>query len=220
MRILILSMVSLFLISSSAFADSAANRKEKMLYIGITPIGIHIPTLLTSPAQVGFFLGDSLMIGVESGENTFTDTDTATNSSSSITYKNEGIWTRYFAGNSFNFLFAYNKRTFTADATITESIYNSTTSSYATAQVDASVVAEANVLTFGIGNQWNLGGFVLGADWLVGSSLSSATNSYAISTNTGIDTAVAEADLDQIGKDLNDLSALPGILILTLGFSF
>ena len=220
MRILILSCLSLLMMGSVAFADSAANRKDRIAYIGITPIGIHIPTILTQPAQIGFFLGDSLLVGMESGEKTYTNTDSSTNSESSFTYKNEGIFTRYFAGNSFNFLFAYNKRTFTGDATVSESSFNYSSYTYDTVTATATVVAEASVLTFGIGNQWNLGGFVIGADWLVGSSLSSSTNSYTVETNTGIDTTDLEEDLDQIGKDLNDISALPGILILTLGFSF
>ena len=223
MRILILSVVSLFLVNGLAFgADSRANRAERVGYIGISPVGIHIPTLLTNPVQVGFFLGDSLMVGLESGEAKFEDTDSTTGATSSVTYTNQGAWTRYFAGNSFNFLFAYNKRTFSGDATVSETkstTVNGTTVS-ATATAAAAVEAEANVLTFGIGNQWNLGGFVLGVDWLVGSSLSSSSNSYAVSTNTGVDTATIESDLDKLGKDLNDISALPGLLILTLGFSF
>ena len=223
MRILILSIVSLFLVNGLAFgADSRANRAERIGYIGMTPIGIHIPTILTQPVQVGVFLGDSLMVGLETGEAKFEDTDSDTNATSSVTYTNQGAWTRYFAGNSFNFLFAYNKRTFSGSATVTETQTTTVngTSVSATARADASVEAVANVLTFGVGNQWNLGGFVLGVDWLVGSSLSSSSNSYTVGTNTGVDTTTIETDLDKLGKDLNDISAFPGLMILTLGFSF
>ncbi|MDX2469615.1 MAG: hypothetical protein QNL04_03445 [SAR324 cluster bacterium] len=224
MRILIFSLISLLFLGNTALAaDSRANRAERIGYIGISPIGIHIPTLLTNPAQVGFFLGDSLMIGVEKGEAAYESTDSDTNSTVTATYKNQGAWVRYFAGNSFNFLFAYNTRVFQVDASVTETTtysYSDGSSESVTATAEGSVTAEANVLTAGIGNQWNLGGFVLGVDWLVGSSLSSASNSYTIDTNTGIDTTQAEEDFDQIGKDLNDISALPGVLILTLGFSF
>ena len=217
MKKLLVVLFSLLLASSAFAADSAGNRKDKSLYVGFVPFGLHIATLISQPMQVGFYATPDLLVGVESGGATSEQDDG--DSKSTATYTNQGVFARYFTGNSFNFLLAYNKRAFTADATVTQTDYVQGVP--VTSKAEAAVEAEANVVTLGVANHWTFDfGMVLGFDWLVASGIASESNSYSIKSNTGISSTEVEKDLDDLGKALNVISAFPGVMILTLGFTF
>lgn len=192
-------------------AEAADDDSGKLIYVGITPIGIHIPTWATHPVQAGVYLGDFL-IGGEYGQFSFKIDDGGDTADG--TYRNMGVFARWFAGRSFNFLFALNKRTWDTDAIVT-------TEGGITAR--ANLTADATVYTVGIGNHWVADfGLVFAMDYLVLSSLASSTSTF-----TGLDPtipagerAAVEKDMESLGDLLNTVSAWPGIFILSVGWAF
>ena len=80
----------------------------------------------------------------------------------------------------------------------------------------------ATRFTAGIGNHWTMDwGLEIGVDWLTGSTLLSSSVSASISESSGtIDSTDTKNSMEELGKLVNTLSAFPGILIISIGFSF
>ncbi|MDT8447666.1 MAG: hypothetical protein RRB13_12305 [bacterium] len=218
MRKWTLAFFILMVASTSAWAaDSASNRKDTLLWIGYQPVGVHVPTVAAPPLHMGISLTDNFVFGVDSGEQTYTDT--VEGSDVSLTYSNQGAWARWFVGNSFYLKAGYHQRTWDATGTYTE-VWTSTYST-ATYTAKANIKAEAQVASFGIGNIWLFdAGFYIGADWFVAESVLSGKHSYTITSNTGIDTATAQEEFDLMGQTMNQISGLGGAAIFTLGWAF
>lgn len=91
--------------------------------------------------------------------------------------------------------------------------------------LSAQLSTRATVLTVGFANQWILDkGLVVGVDWLVLSVNVSESHEFRVLPNT---TNLSASELSRYDSDiqegadlLNDLSGLPGILILTVGWAF
>ncbi|MCH7478490.1 MAG: hypothetical protein IIA14_10360, partial [SAR324 cluster bacterium] len=115
---LVLAIV--FLSASVAVAaDTRANRSDSLIFLGISPFGIHIPTLFASPVGVGIYLGDNLLFGVESGSISGESQDDK-GSTGTASFDNTGAYIRLFPGtNSFNFFAAVHKREWDVQATST-----------------------------------------------------------------------------------------------------
>ena len=224
---LVLAIV--FLSASVAVAaDTRANRSDSLIFLGISPFGIHIPTLIASPVGVGIYLGDNLLFGVESGGISGESQDDK-GSTGTASFDNTGAYVRLFPGtNSFNFFAAVHKREW--DIAATSSFFNSETGQSVIAS--AALTASATVGTLGIGNQWIMDfGLVLGMDWLLLSGpISSETTAVVSVTGTvaGIPNqflapqqkAQAERDLKDFAEFLNDVSAIPGLFVFTIGLAF
>ncbi|MCP4751367.1 MAG: hypothetical protein GY866_10770, partial [Proteobacteria bacterium] len=195
------------------------NRGDSLLLVGMSG-GLHIASALTTPATLAVYLGESVLIGVESGSASSSQDDAE--GEAEATYTNQGIYLRYFMGNSFNILVAANNRTWTADATVTQTTvtWTGTTTETVTADLEAS----ATIGTLGIGNQWLTDfGFTLGIDWIVGSGILGSSVSSNIKTTTTTDPAEMaqfQQDLEDFGEFLNLVSALPGFFVVTIGFTF
>jgi len=205
----ILVAVSTLLLATSAFADSAGNRDKSIVMLGLTPLGIHLATAATTPFTVAGFLGKEWMVGVDVGSKSYESTSgTAT---ATATYSNQGLYGRYFLGNSFNVSAGYHMRNYSATATSTSGSATST----------VTLDAKANVLSLGIGNHWMMDwGLYLGADWLVlGSALSSSSEATVTST-TGGGVSTAKTDTEKIGDLVNAISAASGFAVFTIGFAF
>lgn len=192
--------------------DTADNRANKTLYIGFVPGGVHIPSLATHPVQLGVYLGDFL-IGGEFGKFSYTYEDSGDKADGD--YTNVGAFARWFPGNSFNFLFAVNKRTWDVDATVSDS--------YGT--VHGRLKADATVYTLGVGNQWITDfGLVFGMDWLVASGIGSSSSTFTSPDLAGVPAGpqrdAATKDLEDLGDLLNKVSGLPGLFIVSVGFAF
>ena len=80
----------------------------------------------------------------------------------------------------------------------------------------------ATRFTTGIGNHWTMDwGFEIGIDWLTASALLSSSSSASVTESSGtIDTTDTENSIKELGKVVNALSAIPGIFIFSIGFSF
>jgi hypothetical protein len=210
-------------------ASSRDNRADSTVFLGISPVGVHAPTLLTHPIGIGVYLGPNWMIGAEYGQfsHDFDDDETE----ATADYSNAGAYVRWFPGtNSFNVGLAVHKRILDGEATTTVS-----DPTYGNVDLKGTLKADATVGSLILGNQWMMDfGLVIGLDWIVVSGLL-ADSSKAEVTGTGRDAdgnTVDVSDLDadtrrdaekemiELGNTANEISAFPGILVLTIGWSF
>ena len=111
MKKIILCISALFTMASVVFgADSAGNRKDQMLRLGMKS-GVHLMYAVTSPFVIKF-PGEDLTFGLVYGSGDLVITSTSSSSSTGST-KVEDKWTfttteltgRYYLGNSFNIPF-------------------------------------------------------------------------------------------------------------------
>ena len=201
-KITVSFLCSSFLFSPLFAADSAGNRADSSILIGYQT-GAHLATMIAPPLRIGTFVGD-WEIALDMGSNSWTNTSGS--ASGVATYKNQGLNTRYFVGNSFNILAAIHNREYSAEVTET-----SGSDTYS-----GTLDAKATVATFGIGNHWLMDwGLYIGADWfMVGSPLSESVTVGGVFSTSG------KKDVEDLGKFVNQVSSAGGALVLTVGFAF
>lgn len=223
-KLILLLIVFVFTVGGAMGASSQQNRGDSLILVGISPIGIHIPTFLTQPLTAGIYLGDNVLIGVEGGTFSFTSSDVDPDADERFDgdFSNFGVYMRWFPNtNSFNLLFAVHQRDWTVNFGKDFLLDDGVT----VVSLDATLNTEATVATVGVGNQWMMDfGLVIGMDWLVLSGNISESSSFNVTSNVS---GLSESELSRYDSDiqegadfLNDLSGFPGILILTLGWAF
>lgn len=227
---LVICLVALTVTSALA-ASSEDNRDDSLIFVGVSPFGITAPHIIGAlvgspylPVSAGVYLGSHFLIAGEYGfMSVDAEEDQAGDSEFKGEFTNLGIYARIWPGtNSFNFLVAVRQRTWDIDARV--DIVDDTTGF--ARQVGVSLDADATVATLGIGNQWVTDfGLTIGLDWLVVSGLIDSSTSGKIdaaelNTLAPADVAEAEQELEDVGDALNEISALPGFLVLTIGWSF
>lgn len=202
-------------------ASTRENRDDSLVFVGISPVGLHVPTLLTFPVGVGLYLGESWMIGVEYGSFEVDVEDDGDEADG--TFDNAGAYVRWFPGNSFYVTLAAHQRNWEANATVT--VTEESTGTQRTLQ--ARLETEATVATLGLGNQWMADfGLVFGVDWVLlsglvdDSSVGSFDEGELASLTDPADREQAEQDLADLGDLLNDASGFPGVLVVTIGWAF
>jgi len=218
-RMLVLVLALTFGAGLGFAASSQDNRAEKAFGLNITPVGIDIPTLIAPPVGVDYFFNKDWQMGLRIGGASAEQNNG--DSKSSATYTNQGVLARWFPDtNSFNWSAGLYQRNWTADATV--SYTDSKTKLNASAA--AGITANATVLALGLGNQWTYDfGMTLGFDWLVLNApiATSATSKFnATAAGTTVTDPNADAELKKLSDLLNQLSGLPGLLILQIGWSF
>jgi hypothetical protein len=202
-------------------ASSEENRDESTVFVGVSPIGIHLPTYIAPPVGAGMYLGKNLLVGAEYGSRT--ESFNNSGDKASATFSNVGVYARWFPGtNSFNLLFGLHQRAWEASASV--KIQNDLGIDE---KVKADLNAEATVATLGLGNQWMADfGLTWGFDWLLLSGVASSSstgkvrgfvNGASLSTT---ETQRAEKELKDLGNVLNTVSGFPGLLVFTIGWSF
>ena len=220
-KLSILCLSILFCGSVAWAADSAGNRKDSIIMLGMAPVGIHPATLLAAPARVAVILGD-LTVGYDSGSGSTSYTSTGWTETTG-TYTNQGLNARYFLGNSFNFSLGYHMRNFSG--TSTAKSYSSSNWSYSYQTETYSLDAKTSVATIGIGNHWLMDwGLWIGGDWVLASGALSQS-SEATSTNTSgtisaTESAKFKKDAEALGDLVNGISGSSGFAVLTIGFAF
>ena len=220
-KLSILCLSILFCGSVALAADSAGNRKDSIIMLGMAPVGIHPATLIAPPIRVAVILGD-ITVGIDAGS--ADSSQTSGSAKSTATYTNQGLNARYFFGNSFNASLGYHMRNYSADITATSTTYSWQTG-YSTATETFTLEAKSSVATIGIGNHWLLDwGLWIGGDWvLAGSALSStseATSTNTTGTVSATESAKFKKDAEALGDLINGISGSSGFAVLTIGFAF
>ena len=211
-KLSILCLSILFCGSVAWAADSAGNRNDQMVRLGIKT-GIHPFYFVTAPFVLEF-PGEDWTFGLVYGSGDFTTTQTSTTytgaSSSSVTvtetweFKTSEITGRYYIGNSFNIPFGV------AMYNIHKDDWEYTDGT--TWDLDYKITQ----LNLGIGNEWTYdwGGY-LGIDWFqAGSKLS---DKVSVKQTSG---SVSSTSKTGAEKESTDVSAFAGVLIFTFGFGF
>ena len=223
-KLSILCLSILFCASVAWAADSAGNRGDSFIMLGMAPVGIHLATLVAPPVRVAVLLGD-LTVGFDSGS--ASSSQTSGTAKSIATYTNQGLNVRYFFGNSFNASLGYHMRNYSAEATATSSTstYSGGSWTTTTASETFTLDAKTTVATLGIGNHWLMDwGLWIGVDWLLASNALSQTSEATLTSSTGTVTAAESAkfkkDAEKLGDLINAVSASSGFAVLTIGLAF
>ena len=209
MKKIILCISALFTMTSVVFAaDSAGNRKDQMLRLGMKS-GLHLMYLVSSPFVLEF-PGEDLTFGLVYGSGDLVSTTTSTNS---YGYKTtvEDVWTfttteltgRYYLGNSFNIPFGV-------------AMYNIHKDDWTYLNVNYELDYQMTQINFGIGNEWTYdwGGY-FGIDWYQTGTVLSEDISVTHKSGTETGTTLSEAN-----KTATDIKAFTGMFIITYGFGF
>jgi len=212
-KLSILCLSILFCGSVAWAADSAGNRKDQMVRLGIKT-GIHVFYLVSTPFVLEF-PGEDFTFGLVYGSGDLTTTQTSTTYSGSSTRESVTVtdtWTfstseltgRYYIGNSFNIPFGvamYNIHRDDwkhSDGTTWDLDYKMTQ------------------FNLGIGNEWTYdwGGY-LGIDWFQGGA--KLSDKVSVKQTSG---SVSSTSQTSAEKESTDISAFAGALIFTFGFGF
>jgi len=223
-KLSILCLSILFCGSVAWAADSAGNRGDSIIMIGMAPVGIHAATLIAPPIRVAVLLGD-ITVGVDVGS--ADSSQTSGTAKSTATYTNQGLNARYFFGNSFNASFGYHMRNYSATATATSSTSTWSGAGWTTTTASETFTldAKSSVATIGIGNHWLLDwGLWIGGDWVLASTALSESSEATLTNTTGTVTAAESAkfkkDAEALGDLINGISSSSGFAVLTVGFAF
>jgi hypothetical protein len=212
-KLSILCLSILFCGSVAWAADSAGNRKDQTVRLGMKT-GAHVFYFVSTPFVLEF-PGEDFTFGLVYGSGDFTTTQTSTTYSGSSTRESVTVtetWTfstseltgRYYIGNSFNIPFGvamYNLHKDDwkhSDGTTWDLDYTMTQ------------------LNFGIGNEWTYdwGGY-LGVDWFQGGA--KLSDKVSVKQTSG---SVSSTSQTSAEKESTDISAFAGALIFTFGFGF
>jgi len=212
-KLSILCLSILFCGSVALAADSAGNRKDQMVRLGMKT-GVHLFYLVSAPFVLEF-PGEDFTLGLVYGSGDFTTTQTSSSYSGSSTRESITVtdtWTfstseltgRYYIGNSFNIPFGV-------------AMYNIHRDDWkhsdgTTWDLDYTMTQ----LNFGIGNEWTYdwGGY-LGIDWFQGGS--KLSDKVSVKQTSG---SVSSTSQTSAEKESTDISAFAGVLIFTFGFGF
>ena len=219
-KLSILCLSILFCGSVAWAADSAGNRKDSIIMLGMGG-GIHPASIMAAPARVAVILGD-ITVGIDAGSGSPSYTSTGWTETTG-TYTNQGLNARYFFGNSFNASLGYHMRNFSG--TSTAKSYSSSNWSYSYQTETYSLDAKATVATLGIGNHWLLDwGLWIGGDWVLASTALSQSSEATSTNTTGTVSAAQSAefkkDAEALGDLINGISSSSGFAQFTIGFAF
>jgi len=220
-KLSILCLSILFCGNVAWAADSAGNRKDSIIMLGMAPVGIHLATLAAPPVRVAVLLGD-ITVGIDVGSGS--SSLSSGTAKSTATFTNQGLNARYFFGNSFNASLGYHMRNWTIESTSTVTTFTWGTG-WSTASETYSLDAKSTVATIGIGNHWLLDwGLWIGGDWVLASTALSQTSEATVTSSTGTVSAANSAtfkkDNENVGDLFNAISASSGFAVLTIGFAF
>ena len=225
-KLSILCLSILFCASVAWAADSAGNRGDSIIMLGMAPVGIHLATLIAPPIRVAVILGD-LTVGIDAGS--ADSSQSSGTAKSTASYTNQGLNARYFFGNSFNASLGYHMRNFSGTSTTTSwcTSLSACGANWLALQTETFTVdAKTSAATIGIGNHWLLDwGLWIGGDWVLASSgLSQTKEVTSTGTTTGSPSTTQQAtnkkSAEAAADEVNDWSASSGFAVLTIGFAF
>ena len=212
-KLSILCLSIMFCGSVALAADSAGNRKDQMVRLGIKT-GIHLMYLVTAPFVIEM-PGEEWTFGLVYGSGKLTTTQTSTTYDSSSGYESKTItdtWNfttteltgRYYIGNSFNIPFGV-------------AMYNINKNDWEhTDGTKWDLDYKMTQINLGLGNEWTYdwGGY-LGVDWFQGGA--KLSDKVSVKQTSG---SVSSGSQTSAEKESTDVNAFAGALIVTFGFGF
>ena len=212
-KLSILCLSILFFGSVAWAADSAGNRKDQTVRLGMKS-GIHLFYLVSTPFVLEI-PGEDWTLGLVYGSGDLEVTSKSTTYSSGsgyttqtytdvLTFTTTELTGRYYLGNSFNIPFGIAMYNLHDD--------NWEYSSTAIYELDYSITQ----INLGIGNEWTYdwGGF-LALDWFQGGAKLSEKATATLKSGTESATSKAKAETRS-----TEVQAFAGALIFTFGFGF
>ena len=212
-KLSILCLSILFCGSVAWAADSAGNRKDQTVRLGMKT-GAHVFYFVSTPFVLEF-PGEDFTFGLVYGSGDLTMTQTSTTYSGSSTRESVTVtetWTfstseltgRYYIGNSFNIPFGVAMYNIHRD--------NWKHSDGTTWDLDYKMTQ----FNLGIGNEWTYdwGGY-LGIDWFQGGA--KLSDKVSVKQTSGSVSSTSQTGAE---KESTDVSAFAGVLIFTFGFGF
>ena len=203
----LLILLSLFCGSMDLAADSASNRKDQTVRLGMKS-GFHVMYYVSSPFVLEI-PGEDFTFGLVYGSGKFQTSSTSTKIKSYPTETDTWVFStteltgRYYLGNSFNLPFGV-------------AMYNAHLDDWEYLNTTWELDYSTTQLNLGIGNEWNYdwGGY-LGIDYYQGGA--KLSDKVTVTLKDGTEDTASKKSAE---KQSTDLSAFTGALIFTFGFGF
>ena len=206
-KISLLILLSLFCGSMDLAADSASNRKDQTVRLGMKS-GFHVMYYVSSPFVLEI-PGEDFTFGLVYGSGKFQTSSTSTTIKSYPTETDTWVFStteltgRYYLGNSFNIPFGV-------------AMYNIHLDDWEYLNTTWELDYSTTQLNLGIGNEWNYdwGGY-LGIDYYQGGA--KLSDKITVTQKDGTEDTASKKSAE---KQSTDLNAFAGSLIFTFGFGF
>ena len=206
-KISLLILLSLFCGSMDLAADSASNRKDQTVRLGMKS-GFHVMYYVSSPFVLEI-PGEDFTFGLVYGSGKFQTSSTSTTIKSYPTETDTWIFStteltgRYYLGNSFNIPFGV-------------AMYNIHLDDWEYLNTTWELDYSTTQFNLGIGNEWayDWGGY-LGIDYYQGGA--KLSDKITVTLKDGTEDTASKKSAE---KQSTDLSAFAGALIFTFGFGF
>ena len=206
-KISLLILLSLFCGSMDLAADSASNRKDQTVRLGMKS-GFHVMYYVSSPFVLEI-PGEDFTFGLVYGSGKFQTSSTSTTIKSYPTETDTWVFStteltgRYYLGNSFNIPFGV-------------AMYNIHLDDWEYLNTTWELDYSTTQLNLGIGNEWTYdwGGY-LGIDYYQGGA--KLSDKITVTLKDGTEDTASKKSAE---KQSTDLSAFAGALIFTFGFGF
>ena len=207
-KISLLNLLSLFCWSMALAADSASNRKDQTVRLGMKS-GFHVMYYVSSPFVLEI-PGEDFTFGLVYGSGKYQTSSTSTTGYTTTTVTDTWVFStteltgRYYLGNSFNIPFGVAMYNIHLD--------DWEYSNEATWELDYSTTQ----LNLGIGNEWTYdwGGY-LGIDYYQGGA--KLSDKITVTLKDGTEDAASKKSVE---KQSTDIQALGGVFVMTFGFGF
>ena len=206
-KLRLLILLSLFCGSMALAADSASNRKDQTVRLGMKS-GFHVMYYVSSPFVLEI-PGEDFTFGLVYGSGKFQTSSTSTTIKSYPTETDTWVFStteltgRYYLGNSFNIPFGV-------------AMYNIHLDDWEYLNTTWELDYSTTQLNLGIGNEWTYdwGGY-LGIDYYQGGA--KLSDKITVTLKDGTEDTASKKSAE---KQSTDIQALGGVFVMTFGFGF
>ena len=206
-KLSLLILLSLFCGSMALAADSASNRKDQTVRLGMKS-GFHVMYYVSSPFVLEI-PGEDFTFGLVYGSGKFQTSSTSTTIKSYPTETDTWVFStteltgRYYLGNSFNIPFGV-------------AMYNIHLDDWEYLNTTWELDYSTTQFNLGIGNEWayDWGGY-LGIDYYQGGA--KLSDKITVTLKDGTEDTASKKSAE---KPSTDIQALGGVFVMTFGFGF
>ena len=206
-KLRLLILLSLFCGSMALAADSASNRKDQTVRLGMKS-GFHVMYYVSSPFVLEI-PGEDFTFGIVYGSGKFQTSSTSTTIKSYPTETDTWVFStteltgRYYLGNSFNIPFGV-------------AMYNIHLDDWEYLNTTWELDYSTTQFNLGIGNEWayDWGGY-LGIDYYQGGA--KLSDKITVTLKDGTEDTASKKSAE---KQSTDIQAFGGVFVMTFGFGF